>query len=303
VENGETVLTLDAPTQKRLGLEVITLTARKSRRQVTAPAVVLPAQDLATFRNNTLAAQAQVQKSRIDADVARKEYARLSALFDQNHNVSEKSLESAGGTVQADEADVRTGEQQLALQESIVQQQWGGPVARWVAEGSPELQQVLAQRDLLVQMTLPESARLWPPKIISLEITAGAQIRASFVSSLPRVDPRVQGQSFLYLAPAHTGLAPGVNLVARLSIGNPMQGLILPTSAVVWSEGKAWVYQQTAPDRFTRRAIATDSPVENGLFIGSGLAPGDKVVIQGAQTLLSEELLLHGQGGAPPDVD
>ena len=82
-----------------------------------------------------------------------------------------------------------------------------------------------------------------------------------------------------------------------------MKGLIVPTSAVVWSEGKAWVYQQTAADHFTRRAVPTDIPVEKGFFVAEGFSPGDKLVTRGAQALLSEELLLHGQSGGETDVD
>jgi hypothetical protein len=80
-----------------------------------------------------------------------------------------------------------------------------------------------------------------------------------------------------------------------------MRGLIVPTSAVVWSEGKAWVYQQTASERFTRRVVPTEVPVERGFFVAQGFSPGDKVVIQGAQALLSEEMVLHGQGGGETD--
>jgi hypothetical protein len=94
-----------------------------------------------------------------------------------------------------------------------------------------------------------------------------------------------------------------VNLLAHLYVGNQMQGVIVPTSAVVWSEGKAWVYRQTASDRFTRRSVPTDIAVERGLFVAQGVSPGDRVVTQGAQALLSEELLLHGQGGGAIDED
>jgi hypothetical protein len=301
VENGQTVLTLDSPTQSRLGLEVVTLTSTVTRAQITSPAVVLSTQDLTASRNTYFAAQAQLQKSRIEGGVASKEYARLKSLFEENKNVSEKSLQSAEGTLQANESDVRAGEQQLNLQESIVRQEWGSVVAKWTVEGSPELQLIFDQREVLVQMTLPADAVLGPPKSISLEIPGGARTEASFVSPFPRVDPRIQGKSFLYVAPAHAGLSPGVNLLARLSSGKQMQGVIVPTSAVVWSEGKAWVYQQTAPDRFARRAVLTDTTVEKGFFLTAGLSPGDKVVTQGAQALLSEELLLHGQGGGETD--
>jgi len=40
-----------------------------------------------------------------------------------------------------------------------------------------------------------------------------------------------------------------------------------PLSAIVWSEGKAWVYQEMASDRFMRRSVPTDMPVERGFFV------------------------------------
>lgn len=301
VENGQTVLTLDAPTQNRLGLEVAPLTLTVTRAQVTALAVVLPVQDLVTFRNNYIASQAQLQKSRLAVDVARKEYARLKSLFEESQNISEKSLQSAEGTLKMNEADERAAQQQLNLQESMVRQEWGGVASKWALEDSPEFQRILDQRDVLVQVTMQTDAAVGVPKAISLEISDTTRIAASLVSLFPRVDPRIQGRSFLYVASAHIGLTPGVNLLAHLSVGNQMKGLIVPTSAVVWSEGKAWAYQQTASDHFARRVVPTEVPVEGGFFVAQGFSPGDKVVIRGAQTLLSEEMLLHGQVGGDTD--
>jgi hypothetical protein len=80
-----------------------------------------------------------------------------------------------------------------------------------------------------------------------------------------------------------------------------MKGLIVPTSAVVWSEGRAWVYKQTAPDHFTRCSVSTDVPAERGFFAAQGFSSGDKVVTQGAQALLSEEMLVHSQGAGEAD--
>ena len=301
VENGQTVLTLDTPTQKRLGLELATLSPTVARAKATLPAVVLSVQDLTAFRNNYIATQAQLQKSTLEADVARKEYTRLKALFDQNQNISEKSLQRAEGTLQANEVDVRAGEQELTLQSSVVRQEWGSVVAQWAVAGSPELQRVFDQREVLVQMTVPSDATFEAPKTVSLEIPGGGQTAARLVSTYPRIDPRIQGRSFLYIAPSHLGLAPNINLVAHVSVGNQMKGLIVPTSAVVWSEGKAWAYLETSPEHFARRVVATETPVDSGFLVAEGFSAGDEVVTKGAQALLSEELLLRGQGGGEQD--
>jgi hypothetical protein len=293
-EDGQAVLKMDTATQNRLGLVTSTLTVSTTRREVTAPGVVLTAQDLTGLRNSYVAAQAQLQKSRVEAAVASKEYFRLKTLFDENQNISEKALQSAEGAMQANQTDLRAAEQQLGLQESLMQQQWGRVASGWAMQDSPEFRRILEQREVLAQITIPATGALALPKTISVEIPGGARIQASLVSPLPRVDPRIQGNSFLCLAPAHFGLVPGINLVAHLSFGDAMHGVVVPTSAVVWSEGKAWVYQQTASDSFTRRAVATDSPVGIGFFVDSAFSAGDKVVTQGAQALLSEELLKRG---------
>lgn len=303
VENGQTVLTLDTPTQNHLGLEVASLTATATHAQFTVPAVVLSVQDLTTFRNGYIATQTQLHKSRVEADVARKKYARLKTLFQQNQNISEKALQSADGTLQTNEADIRAGEQQLSLEESVARQQWGNIATKWAVDGSPEFQRILDQREVLVQMTMPSDEIFAPAQSISLEIPGGIRTTASFVSTFPRVDPRIQGRSFLYKALSQPNLTPGVSLLAHLSVGNQMQGVIVPTSAIVWSEGKAWVYQQMASDRFIRRSVPTDIPVERGFFVAKGFSPGDRVVIQGAQALLSEELLIHSQAGGAIDED
>ncbi|HYM74440.1 MAG TPA: hypothetical protein VE377_00555 [Candidatus Dormibacteraeota bacterium] len=303
IEKGQTILTLDPSTQARLGLETATLTAAVTRAQEVAPAVVLSVQDLATSRKTYVAARTQLDKARVQTEVARQEYTRLKALFEQNQNISQKSLQSMEGVLRADEMDEGSAQQQLKLQESVIRQEWGSVTAKWVVDGSPELERVLDQREALVQVTVPRNESFAVPKAISLDMSGGTRTDASLVSTFPRVDPRIQGRSYLYRTRSQAGLAPGTNLVAHLSVGSSMKGVIMPESAVVWSEGKAWVYLESAKDRFTRRAVATDIPVEAGFFVTQGFSPGGKVVSQGAQSLLSEELLSGGHAGAMGDED
>jgi len=47
---------------------------------------------------------------------------------------------------------------------------------------------------------------------------------------------------------------------------------------------------QTDEETFRRQEIEAERPIEDGWFVRSSLAPTDKVVLTGAQQLLSEEL-------------
>jgi hypothetical protein len=300
-ENGQAVLTLDQQTQSRMGIEFSTLTPTVTRTQVAVPAVVLSVQELATFRNGYIAMQSQIEKDRVDTEVARKEYSRLKMLFDNNQNISEKALQSAEGSLHSLEVDERTAEQQLNLQASVTQQQWGYVVAKWAMDGSPELERVLGMREALLQVTLPFEQSYNAPRNISVEIPGRTRSEAALISPFPRVDPRIQGRSFLYSSSAQPDFTPGANLLAHLAVGNSMRGVIIPASAVVWSEGKAWTYLQTAPDQFSRREITTDFPVNDGYFVTVGFSVESKVVRRGAQSLFSEESVLQGYGGGQTD--
>jgi hypothetical protein len=300
-ENGEVILTMDEQAQKRMGIEVGALAGTSNRPQADVPATVLSVQDLAAFRNSYVAALSQIEKNRVDMEVARKQYARVKSLFDNDQNTSAKTFESAEGNLRALETEERAAEQQLNLQGTMAEQQWGGVVAKWAMDGSPELDRILSMREVLIQVTLPFHENYAAAKTILVEVPGRARAEATLLSAFPRVDPRIQGRSFLYSAPAQPDFTPGVNLVSHLAMGNSTRGVVVPTSAVVWSEGKAWAYLQTAARQFSRREVPTDAAVDAGYFVGKGFSAESKVVTRGAQSLLSEEAVLEGYGAGAGD--
>jgi hypothetical protein len=289
VQHGETVVSLDPATQARVGLSLATVEAFSTRQQLRSAATILPAEDLVNLRDAFVVANIKLEKARISVDVSRKEYDRLNLLYQDDQNTSLKNLETAQATLSSNQADADSAERELALQQSLAQQRWGKVVAAWVTSGSPNLQRLLDQRDFLVQVTLPPEDASAAPQSARLEIPNGWTISARLVSAFPRLDPRIQGASFLYVTNSHPGLAPGLNLAAHLPVGQVMKGMLVPQAAVVWWQGKAWVYVQTSPQVFVRREVHTDTPVENGWFVSTGFSPGDKIVVGGAQMLLSEE--------------
>ena len=72
--------------------------------------------------------------------------------------------------------------------------------------------------------------------------------------------------------------------------GDAQTGVLVPRNAVVRFNGAAWIYLQTGEENFSRVEVALGSPLTDGWFVRAGLKSQDKVVIVGAQQLLSEEL-------------
>ena len=289
VQNGETVITMTPQAQKLAGIATAPLQKASAHQQITAPAQVLSVEGLAKLRKSYIAAKAQLSKARAKADVSCKEYARLKSLYQDNQNVSHKALQSAEGTLRSDEADVQAAQQELALEGPMARQNWGSMVEQWVEEGSPLLGRVLNQQEFLVEVTVPPGKSLARPARVELEMPGGHFREGSFVSFSPKVDPRMQGVGLLYRISAQAGLAPGTNLIAHFSVGPRVAGVVVPASAVVWWQGKAWAYAVSAPGRFTRRAVPTDTPARGGWLVTRGFGPGDLVVTCGAEQLLAIE--------------
>ena len=105
-------------------------------------------------------------------------------------------------------------------------------------------------------------------------------------------DPAAQGQSFVFrLRETRLGLRPGLAVTARIAVPGPRrQGMMIPSIAIVRLAGKPYVYVQTAANEFVRKEVTLDQPTEGGFLSTRTLSAGDRVVTQGAQLLLSEEL-------------
>jgi len=174
----------------------------------------------------------------------------------------------------------------LEVLEHGVRRRWGKVVARWLVEQTPSWQQLVHGQGRLIRVVLASGTSA--PLPAWAQAANGQRVALSFVASLPREAGEV-GAPALYHFPAHAVKLHAVNTIdVALASGGATRGASLPAAAVVWSEGKAWVYVQQTPGRFVRRAV-TARPVRGNESIATDLAAGVPVVIGGAQLLLSEE--------------
>ncbi len=100
------------------------------------------------------------------------------------------------------------------------------------------------------------------------------------------------GPTLLFRVPtAGLTVRPGAAVVAHLPVpGGMRDGVLIPRSAVIRLMGKAWAYVQTGEESFVRRALTGAELVGDAWFVVGDFRAGDRVVTEGAQMLLSEEL-------------
>jgi hypothetical protein len=279
---GEVVVELSRDEQARIGLETERVNAVTKSQEATAYGVVLDPAPLAAMDAELASARAAVAASRA-------EYERTRLLHSEQQNVSLKDLETAQAKFQADQT-------QLNLQYQRLADEWGTKISAMSPAERARLIDALTKRIAgIMRVSLPPGQPLsGEPKEARL-VVLGYETQplvTRTIWSAPTVDSHLQGQSFMLKVEAQGfPLRPGTAVTGHLeSPGTAKPGVVVPEAAVVRTGDNAWAYVQIAPTRFERRQLEVAIPASRGWFVTSGFASGDRVVVTGAQALLSEEL-------------
>ena len=155
-----------------------------------------------------------------------------------------------------------------------------------VAEGQTLLE--LADRSRpVVRLTWPSPGG--PPSRVRL-VPGTRPVGADLIGPAQEADPLTRQAVYLYRARgAWPGAVPGTLVDALVPQGKATAGVLVPEGAVVQWDGLAWAYLQRSPGHYVRVRVPTDHPASGGWIAGAPLAPGDTVVVTGAEELLSEE--------------
>ena len=298
IENDRQVITLDSDAQQRNGIVATAVTPEPYQERVRGYGTVVDLARLTDLSNNYQNAKAQLQTAQAKLEASRPAFERAQALFKNGQVVSQATFQAAEATFRTDDALVASAESQINTLTATVQQEWGPAIGKALVEKSPLITRLIARQDFLLQITLPPGISLAkPPATADVEIATGSHAEIRFVSLATRTDPKIQGVSFFYLASADSGLLPGMNVLAFLPTGSPIDGTAIPSSAIVWWQDRAWVYLRTAPDKFARERIMTDLPAPGGGYIVKNIPKNAFIVTSGAQMLLSEEFRAQIQVG------
>jgi hypothetical protein len=308
IRNGETVLELEPSVQQNAGITATALKSVLYREQLQAYGTVLLPDGMIDLRSVYTAAKAAADKDAAVLDATRREYERLKKLNADNRNVSDKALQAAGAALKSDEADANASDQRLNTVKEAAAAKWGGTVSEWIFYATPEYKRLAGLKDVLIRVTLPSDKSVRAaPEIISIQIPEKL-ISARLIGPAPNADPRTETASFLYLAHSHAPdladlvrLVPGMSVQALMPVGPEVSGVVVPFSAVLWQQGKAWAYIRTDREHFARREVPVSNPVRNGYFVPEAFRPGEKVVISGAQILLSQESRPSGPAAEEED--
>jgi hypothetical protein len=273
--------------------------------------------DRITLADRLAVARADTESGRAALATARAALERIRMLNADDKNVSDRAVQEAEAKVAAEQARLTAAAESMRLIESSLasthdtaaslELERGGQVVEVlvhpgesVESGQPILR-VARFDQLLARVDIPAGDTVAPNLAAASIVPLGQEdhpIRGERIALAAAVDPKTQGQPFLFRVPAPSStLRPGLSITAYLELpGTARRGVVAPRSAVVRQSGKAWIYVQTAGEQFARRQVVLEEPIAEGWFTRS-LSPGDRIVTTGAQALLSEEFKSQIQVG------
>jgi hypothetical protein len=280
--SGQVVMALPPAAQKEIGIVTEILKPVIRPLEMEAYGFVLDPVPLSKLNADLASAQASLDSSRA-------QYYRTKCLYAEQKNASLRELQTSAATYVNDKARLEA----LVLE---LRDAWGGPISRMDQRGRDELLSALIdRREAIARVTAPIGEALdSSPGHADLFVLGHEYqpLHARAVYEAPTINPQMQGQTFLLLIGTRDfAIRPGTAVSAALpTSAKSEQGVMVPRAAVVRFADKEWVYSEAAADHFARREIVAAQLVADGYFVIEDLAPGTRIVVTGAQTLLSEEL-------------
>ncbi|NOT62170.1 MAG: efflux RND transporter periplasmic adaptor subunit [Acidobacteria bacterium] len=241
---------------------------------------------------------------------ARQRVQRTSALAEEKAG-SQRAVEDAQAELALAEAELKTARQRLqrpgnatlasdfdvtvTAPISGVIQKLNANAGQPVTSGAPLLE-IVSLATLWVRVPvyvgdLPRVARQQAARIHNLNQPDGAVRLARPVNAPPSADATAATADLYFaLANHNNALRPGERVGVTLATRTSSEGIVIPWASVLHDiQGATWVYEQTAPQTYVRRAVEVRYVTDGLAVLARAPANGAKIVTTGAFELFGTE--------------
>ncbi|MFN7971988.1 MAG: TolC family protein [Acidobacteriota bacterium] len=295
---GNAVVKVSEETRERAGIETAELASSSRSQSLRAFGRILDPAPLVAIQAEAEAVEASMLATRPEAE-------RLRRLSREGDSVARTNLEAAEAQLAVDQSKIDGLHRQVAMAWGDLLGKLDPPARRKLVDRLASGGATIARIDLSPGQelaSLPREVRVAP---VGKEDAVAV---AEAVAEAPSIDPASPGGGLLLVLSGRSLLRAGAPVIAYVELpGEPGSGVIVPRASIVRAGGKDWIYVEVEAEgekSYTRREVRLEAPSEQGWFVASGgakgeaeLTAGQHVVVVGAASLLSEELLSKGLGG------
>lgn len=274
-----------------------------------------------TLQTQAASADAEMRTATASLEAARESYDRLKALNEQDKNISDRAVQEALAKVRTEEAHLAGATQtadlakaalkalEVKLASSPLTVSRGGEVVEVLVhpgesvEAGQAILRVTRFDHALAAVNVPIGEDISPAAKTARIVPMGSAkpLAGVRIGTAAATDPRTHDPVLMFRLPTEgdTTLRPGTPVVAFVpSGGEALKGVVVPRTAIVRYQGKAWVYVAADKETFERREVALEHPSADGdgWFVMQGVKAGETVVTTGAAVILSDELKVFAGG-------
>gem|GEM_PF-6613020 len=173
---------------------------------------------------------------------------------------------------------------------------WGKELTRWIEDSDARLHLLGNGNGQLLRLVFPSPPSSACPDRFVIIQPPRESIPLTCLSAAPRIDDKLTGFPYFYL-----GMAPALPVGGRLTSWQmePRPYVTVPARAILWEGGVPWIYVQSG-DGFVRKALHDYRSASQLWWISrEELTSDQRIVLDGAQILLSTEL----RGWVPEEED
>lgn len=292
-KDGISTVVLSPAVQKNSGISTAKVIPMSYQDEVKSFGTVVPIDALLDAKTQLLNLKTALAAAQASNTQHRTQYTRLKTLNADDKNVSDLAVQQALALANNDKAIINSKVLEINNLQSSIRLKWGEPLAllAFDNQASPVFKDLLTRKNVLIQASLPfNTPNPKPGSTIAITPLNGDNaIRATYISAATQADSNGAGKTFYYSAPADN-LRIGMRVAVEVNAAEntATNGVIIPSSAVVWYAGSPWAYFKEDEDQFIRKPISADAEVDTGWF-NTEFNSDSEVVVRGAQLLLSEE--------------
>ena len=286
IQHSPNTVNLDEQQLKNSGIKTQKLLESQFTPELIAYGSVLNIQSLLEIQNQLGMVNATYLSAKADFSQALHALKRLQNLH-QNKAISTRRLQKQQAIWRSSKTQLDTARLQKKTLQQTFRLNWGEKLS----SNNNHIASITSGQQVLLSVSLPANKTLPQGTEMIFVHQSGDRkkaIAAKFISAALQADQLSQGESYFFLA-ANTGLRAGMRVTAWIPQPSKITGAIIPETALLWYLGQSFVYLETQPHLFTRYAISVPVKSPTGFFVQDPGLVGKKIVVTGAQTLLSEE--------------
>lgn len=291
--DGSLVVKISKKTQQFAGIKTALTENISVRSEDSAFSSVIDIESLLVMRANYRNTQAKRNVINTSYKNASKQLEQLKVLHKEAANISARELQLAKSKWDEDKARIQAIDIELQNIKDNMIQKWNTKISELALKVDSAIFERLIKREeyiILVSLKAEQQLNLDTAFVfVNREDDRRNARKAYFISDAPFSDNTLQGETYFFRTRGDK-LRIGMRLYVWLpNTGFTGEGVNIPAEAIVWYAGKPWAYIQIDEEHFSRRSLLDPIHASDSWLVTENFKVGDKIVVSGAQTLLSEE--------------